>query len=679
MRTDSSPYQFAQLHKYAHGNTTASHNTMSGVGGYDGASSSRDAALHDYFAFKASTAGQYDETVQTCGLCGWSLGGVDLVIHTHIDHRLAQSDICPCKDCYTDMMARALLANPQTPPRATVAATAVNVHPTPPPFPHTTGFTATPQPTQMLTPRRAAMAASVANAHLRLPPLLNATGFTATPQPLQMPTPPRAVIAASATNAHLQTPPLTHATGFAATPRPQQMPPPQTPPRAVIAAAAAAANTDPRPPSFVHAPGFPATPQRAQMPTPPINEKPVGRTQAVGLAHSEQQAVATHPPARPRAVRVRRAATPADKLIAVPNDIVFFSAESDVHEKNLPYEMSLIEYGILHRDASGRVSWTSKTSQPPTWLDEHNKPVLSSHTKNPMKWLPFLPNKIPKDVLGWQLTLWHRQAAAQGLHFKHSDLLDRMPESESQSVLSARLALHQKKAGILSQSIRMISNWPNKQTMSAVSGLTYLQLKFNTWWDVEYEPYSGVWIARQPNQHDAYRTPAAKPAGNVATHDMPWYIIQNPEERQFSEEVRLLDDAKLFLEIKASECEIPSSFEGVMAWFSESSTDLKTKKLNFDILLEFKRWRQGCPDSLSISCLRAALEGAASHEEYAAIKRADYSHTSWLQDLTAGLEPMRALRREEDKRLGAKFMKKGAGRIDRSSGEAAARASVTPS
>jgi hypothetical protein len=353
----------------------------------------------------------------------------------------------------------------------------------------------------------------------------------------------------------------------------------------------------------------------------------------------------------------------------LPNSIVFYPGAGETpRENNLPYEMSLIEHGELQRAAGGGVAWNTKDLQPPPhWLDGNNKQVTSFLTRKYMSWLPDLPLSISHDVPAWQITHWYRLAASQGYRLTHQDILDRMPDPITHSGLNNRMQNWQREIGLLPQQFLVLYNWPSKQSMEIVSQLSYLQLKFNTWWDVLTSPDPAgssrqICIAIQPRNHEGYRDSwRLLPPGT--TYSAPYYIIENPEHRQMSEQVRLMDDAMMFLTIKAEECGIDAGFHGIMSWISKRAGDKWTENLDVDLVCEFERWREGCTDTLSVNVLRSALEQAGSEAEREAIKNADYSLTPSLQALVDGLASVREMSRLRDaetrSRINDKIVKRG--------------------
>ncbi|KAM0719131.1 hypothetical protein Q7P37_005036 [Cladosporium fusiforme] len=326
-------------------------------------------------------------------------------------------------------------------------------------------------------------------------------------------------------------------------------------------------------------------------------------------------------------------------------DPLFYPGYGPITETNLPYQMSLIEGGALHRDPSGRISWFYRTESPPTWLNAADEPVMSHHTRKPMKRLPFIPNTIPQHAPAWQLTSYFREAEKQGIYITHQDIFDRMPEKLSHSGLTSRMVDWQLDVGMLPSQRLSTFRWPGKQTMKAIRELSYMQLKFNTWWDVRHDANNNKYFVIQPRKHWGYRN-AYVPPPHVS---MPFYVIEEQEERDMSENIKLIDDAMLFLEIKAAEADM--TFENLVDWLQRPSGDKWTDELDHDLVSEFQRWRGGCPDTPSVSCLRRAVEDACSLEEHDKILNGDYRLTPWLLDVHRGLDPLREARRLVDKKI----------------------------
>jgi hypothetical protein len=348
------------------------------------------------------------------------------------------------------------------------------------------------------------------------------------------------------------------------------------------------------------------------------------------------------------------------KLMLVPERVIFYRPNNQISEKNLPYEISKIEGGEMWHD-NGKVIWTEKKGDPLTWVDGNGNILKSVVTGLNMRWIDFLPHNIPNEVQGWQIACWFREAASQGITLKYQDLIDRGLKLSS-SGIGGRMHKWQSGVGILSQTRATFHNWPSKQAMDTIAGLTYRQATFNTWWDVEFLPSHGGWMARQPENHTGYKDWVSIMPGAAKT-EMPYYFIENPETRSCSEYVKLVDDAMLFLTIKAEECGMLNGYHELLHWFGRPAEDQWTLDLDADLIIEFGRWREGCHDTLSVAILRAALEQAGSVAEIEAIKRADYSLTPWLQDVDRGLAPFKQSRRSKDARKKTEVTTKVAKRV----------------
>jgi hypothetical protein len=353
----------------------------------------------------------------------------------------------------------------------------------------------------------------------------------------------------------------------------------------------------------------------------------------------------------------------------LPNSIIFWPGPVVTpRENNLPYEMSLIEHGELQRDPSGGVAWnTADLRMPLRWIDGNNKQVISVLTGDPMSWLPDLPFDIPRDVPAWQLVHWYRTTASRGWRLTQQDIFDRMANPLSPGALSTRLQAWQREIGLLPRQSLTPHNWLSKNSMEVVSQLSYEQLRFNTWWHVHVgqDPADAsrrTYIAIQPSYHEDYRD-SPRPLLGGTLSSAAYYVIKNPEYRQMSEQVKLMDDALLFLTIKADECGIANGFCGITAWIATPAADTWTEDLDVDLVCEFERWREGCSDSPSVDVLRSALEQAGSAAESEAIKNADYSSTRVLQGVVDGLAASREERRVRDeqtkRRIAPKMEKQG--------------------
>ncbi|KAM0704638.1 hypothetical protein Q7P35_007424 [Cladosporium inversicolor] len=333
------------------------------------------------------------------------------------------------------------------------------------------------------------------------------------------------------------------------------------------------------------------------------------------------------------------------KLNMVPDKITFFQFNKELSEKNLPYQVSKIECGEMYEE-NGKISWAETRVDAPQWLDGNDNIVKSIATGKNMRWCPCLPHNIRTDVPAWQITCWYREAAAQGYSLRQQDFIDRGLKL-SASGLTGRVQKWQSGVGMLSQARSTFFKWPSKQAMGTVAGLNYHQARFNTWWDCGFSQSHGVWFAIQPSAKPGYRD-----MDSIMSKDdksqQPYYFVQNHETRKVSEYVKLVDDATLFLSIEAEECGMTGSYAELLSWFSKPAEDQWTRDLEADLVVEFGRWREGCRDTPSVAVLRTALQHAGSVAEVEAIKRADYRMTPWLQDVVAGLAPLKESRRSKD-------------------------------
>lgn len=380
------------------------------------------------------------------------------------------------------------------------------------------------------------------------------------------------------------------------------------------------------------------------------------------LRTQEQQDKSSHGLTKSRSSKDGRAqnTTPSEPSQNEPDpeNVLFFRGDGEICEKNLPYEMSLIEYGNVCRDGQGQTSWFCKLEAPPEWLDANGHPVMSPFTHKKMKELPFLPNEIEWKVPGWMLLLWYRQAAKQGLKLEYQDLFDRMRYKLSRASIKRRMQKWRLGMGLLSQTNSGDSSWPSSDAMNTIRELSYLQLKFNTWWEVECFP-GNVYVVRQPRQHYGYLDQRSRPAEVKS----PWYFVLKPEERKISANVKLIDDALLFLDIKAAECGMTGGLDGILDWFSLKVFPNRTDDLALELIDEFHRWRDGCRNTPPVDAFRTALESASSVEEYNAIKEADYSLTTWLRDMDEGLTLTKGVRSKQDNAKNGGVMSKGMERV----------------
>jgi hypothetical protein len=604
-----------------------------------------------YSNLRAEMDQTLDTTENDCDFCGLRYGGFDMLMHVHFVHNLSYSAVCPCDECLVVRLTKrdelAYLEALLFPTRAQAghddnAAPALADG-------HSLASGGLNPATEMNAQIEHRRKTSLAALHQRYP---SSSSTASPPQPAFTEpaaennfafvdlTPDSRVDSLSST----QTPsvPMVHSTP---TMQPVQsaqsvLPAPFTEPAAEDNFAFVDLTPDSRVDSF----------SLTQMPPMPMAHS----TPTIQPAESVQST-----PSVPF--------TPAQPILPMkgdpqllPNNIRFFAPSSEISERNLPYNMSQIESGDLYED-DGRIVWIEKQLGPtPDWLDGDDQKVLSHITKLPMKWFDFLPYNILRDVSPWQLVYWFREAAAQGLHIRHQDLYDRMDSPLTSSGLTGRVQGWQRSVGMLSKTKSMNFNWPSKHALDTVAGLTYIQARFNTWWDVQFIRREGVFIARQPNDHAGYRQPMAN--ARDKKNKTPYYIIDNPEYRQISEHVRLIDDAMLFLTIKAEECGMTKGYQELLPWFGLKAEDKWTRELDTDLALEFERWRYGCNDTPSISVLRLALEQAGSQAEAEAIKNADYSLTPWLQDVEVALTPLRKARSMRDQEARDKFAKKLANR-----------------
>jgi hypothetical protein len=553
-----------------------------------------------------------DTTEHDCELCDLRYGGFDMVMHIHIIHGLSYSDACPCEDCVLVKLNKSLARNRRQSGLAKVeellfatsaqaaadqTSTAHNFNATPSLAGEHLVFGGSLEPSAEVSARvEHRRKTSLAALHQRYP-----SSTASPPQPSFIETTAEDNFALADLTQDSRVDSLS----------PMQMP------------------SVPLVPTVYSTPTIqPAQSAQSVLPAPVTAAEPIRPTKAVPQL--------------------------------LPNNIRFCKPSSEISERNLPYNMSQIESGDLY-EANGRIVWMeNKVETALDWLDGDDKQVLSVITKAPLKWLEFLPHNIPRDVPAWQLVCWYREAAAQGLHIRHQDLYDRMDSPLTSSGLTGRMQLWQRGVGMLSQTRSMNFNWPSKQSLDTVAGLTCMQARFNTWWDVQFVRSEGMYIARQPNEHAAYRQPFA--TARDKKNKTPYYFIENPEYREISEHVRLIDDTMLFLNIKAEECGMTKGYPELLSWFGLKAEDKWTKDLDTDLVLEFERWRYGCNDTPSISVLRLALEQAGSDAEVEAIKNADYSLTPWLQDVERALTPLRKARRLSDEQGRHRFAKKVANR-----------------
>jgi hypothetical protein len=532
-----------------------------------------------------------DTTEHSCELCGLRYGGFEMLMHIHFTHGLSYSDACPCDDCI---------------------------------FSKLTGFPVEPlgQGDSMVGSERPI----AQSGHGEVVQPTAARDANAAPSIAGEPTVFGGQMAPTA-GSKIKVAPAQNMSVLGllqrTATRPILLPP------LAFTTHAAEHNS---PPTFkMHA---------AKHSSPLAGSTKVIRIDSISPMHN--------PPAAFVALKHIRPATGVTKM--VPNKISWHQENPVISERNLPYEVSKLESGELHHDDSGDVFWKEASAKSaPNWRNEFGD-VLSKFTQKAMRWFDFLPQEISRDVSGWQLVCWHREAAKQEVQLKHQDLYDRMPGKPlTSSGLTGRVTSWQRGIGMLPQTKVMNFNWPSRHAMDTIAGLSYIQLKLNTWWDVSYVSSRGAYFARQPEEHPGYRDPVAGPRG--VRSSTPYYFIENPENYKVSENVKLIDDAMLFLTIKAEECGMQGGYSELLQWFGLKTDDEWIENLGTDLVLEFQRWRNGCPDTPSVDVLRTALSQAGSVAEVEAIKRADYSLTPWLQDVVKGLTPTRSYRRQSEDQL----------------------------
>lgn len=579
--------------------------------------------IQEYLQLQSIEDQNLEPTQHDCDICGLRCGGFDLLMHIHFVHNLTYSEICPCGECVVVHLNKAILSDRQ---REALVAESERLQ------------------KALLAESKTLPTASGQNVTLQP---ATATKVNAIPKFADK----RSVSSGQLMNgSHVAQGRNTNVTPNGKRAVQQQRAPVQAPPSLSSVTDAPVENTqyiriDSASPAWE--PPALAVPAKASQVKKPTLDSRAGSV----LPPTSLPA----PPAAPKPIKKEQGT-----LKLVPEIILFYQVDSQVSEKNLPYELSKVESGDMYEE-NGRVIWIEKKTQPaPSWIDGNDNNVVSVATNKNMNWLPFLPHSISREVPAWQLVCWNRIAVSQGITIKNQDFIDRGC-SLSASGITGRVQAWQRGLGFLSQGRSTPSGWPSKQAMDSVAGLTYLQAKFNTWWDVQFVWSHGVWMATQPQDHMAYRdlnslTPQAKKI------QPPYFYIEDPESRKPSVYVNLIDDAMLFLTIKAQECGMQNGYADMLSWFGKKAEDQWTRDLEADLILEFGRWREGCLDSPSLSVLRVALQHARSWAEIEAIKRADYSLTPWLQNVVAGLAPMRELRsaRDAQKRaeVAAKFANK---------------------
>lgn len=603
--------------------------------------------------------GYFDQIIDTtphdCELCNLNYGGFEMIMHLHFGHNLDYSDVCPCDDCILVKLNKSI--DEEREQREALARIGEF-------------FAASEQDESVQTAAAPEVEMADSPVFLGDNPVFNSQPVSSTPVAQH----PIASVAMDVETpqqhyAPIQTSPSLSAPMAAKRPQ-QQYAPVQAstslsaPTKYGIQGNLAPMGSSPviRIDSMSPTPNLPSsfTPaETSQINAMPAVVKPTQHTR-VDSAVSAQSFLNPPVVAKPSLPAMSKPKQVTTKPKLVPDNITFFQFKKEISEKNLPYEVSKIECGEMYED-NGRIIWAEKVADAPLWLDGNDNPVKSVVTHNNMRWCPCLPHNIPRDTPAWQLTVWYREAAAEGYTIRHQDLRDRGLDLTG-SGITGRVQKWQSGIGMLSQARSTFFNWPSRQAMDTVAGLNYNQARFNTWWDVGFAPSRGVWMALQPSSHPGYRDLAT-----IATKDIkdqqPYYFIQNPETRKVSEYIKLVDDAMLFLTIKAEECGMTGGYQELLPWFSKPAEDQWTKDLEADLILEFGRWREGCRDTPSVAVLRTALAHAGSVAEVEAIKRADYSLTPWLQNVVVGLAPLKQLRSAKDAQKKDEFAKKVAKRV----------------
>lgn len=357
--------------------------------------------------------------------------------------------------------------------------------------------------------------------------------------------------------------------------------------------------------------------------------------------------------------------------LARPPDFSYFTRPQpgSIRENNLPYSMSLIEAGKYNLTPSGQASWRHNNTIAPIWNPTGTDPVRSASTGRIMRYLPFIPEHIPMSTLGWQLYTYVRSGTTQTppVEVRYDDLYDRMDRTMTHSALSNRISKWLAEVGGLPMNVCINYNWPSRHSIKSVSKLTWEQARLNTWWDVQYLHAEDVYIVRQPDMHPGYLKRWTTPE-----EEAPYYFIEDCGDRKISEQVQMIADAILFLEIKAEESGIHTGIEGLLSWFSSRVADADKEQLDLGILLEFQRWRQGCPETPSISEIRTALDNVSSQVEYDAIMAGEYRWTLALQLSEHELENARMQRKAQDAAMAGKAQEKADLRSKRAGAKRAA-------
>jgi hypothetical protein len=580
--------------------------------------------------------GYFDQIIDTtphdCELCGLNYGGFEMIMHLHFGHNLDYSDVCPCDDCVLVQLNKSIDEEQQQ--RAAFARIGEF-------------FAASEQDKTVQDATAPQVDLSDSPVFLGENPVSRSLPVNSTTVAQQ----PSASVAMNVKRPQQQYAPVKAAPSL-----------PSLTEHGVQGNLAPMGSSsviriDSMSPVPSHSSPFtPAEPSQTKAMPAVVKHTQHTRADRVVSVQSFSNPSAV---AKPSLLAMSKPKQVATKPKLVPDKVTFFQFKKELSEKNLPYEVSKIECGEMYEE-NGRIIWAEKGADAPLWLDGSDNPVKSVVTQKNMRWCPCLPHNIPRDTPAWQLTVWYREAAAQGYNIRHQDLIDRGLELTG-SGITGRVQKWQSGIGMLSQARSTFFNWPSRQAMDTVAGLNYNQARFNTWWDVGFAPSHGVWMAVQPSSHPGYRDLAS-----IATKDIkdqqPYYFIQNPETRKVSEYIKLVDDAMLFLTIKAEECGMTGGYQELLPWFNRPAEDQWTKDLEADLVLEFGRWREGCRDTPSLAVLRTALAHAGSVEEVEAIKRADYSLTPWLQNVVVGLAPLKELRSAKDAQKKTEVAKKVAKR-----------------
>ena len=627
------------------------------------------AELRTYHILQGYNDQMLDTTPRDCDTCGINYGGFDLLMHIHFWHDLDYSDVCPCDDCVLvqlnksiaeEYQQRAALAESERLLAASVQDETFQTA-TAPEVDMSEDLVSSDQPMDS-TPVEQHQTADVAANIQR--PQQQYNPAQAPPSSLSL-----ATHAVQGDLAPMENTPVPHHqnTNVAVElqrPQRQYAPVQDPPPPSSIAKHAVQGNLAPmentpviRIDSMSPAPKLSSPFIPTQTNLSKVTPAVVGNTQhtrvdsAVSMQSLPKPSTAPKPsqPAKAKP----KAATTKPKL--VPDKVRFFQFKKELSEKNLTYQVSKIECGQMYEE-NGKVIWAETKADAPTWLDGNDNAVKSIVTGKNMRWCPCLPHDITKDVPAWQIVVWSREAEAQAYTIRQQDLIDR-GVALSASGITGLVQKWQSGIGMLSQARPTYYNWPSKQAMDIVAGLNYNQARFNTWWNVGFAPSHGVWMAIQPHFHSGYRD-LDSIISKEDKSQQPYYFIENPESRKISEYIKLVDDAMLFLTIKAEECGMTGGYQELLPWFGRPAEDQWTRDLEADLILEFGRWREGCRDTPSVTALRVAIENARSVAEVEAIKRADYSLSPWLQHVDARLAPLKELRRSKDEQKKNEVAKK---------------------